>query len=203
MPGLKATLGKREWIGRSLLVGWAVLTIVVLALLGIAHSASLPRPRDEAHLADALLKLRRHSGGKFLVHVIYSECSCSRTLLTHLVRRQALPGNEELILFIGSGNTQLELAKRSGFECVTISATQLVTRFGLEAAPVLVILDSAGRLRYAGGYYDNPATITPLDEKIFRELGSRSTIEPLPVFGCAVSAGLQKALDPLRVEYSK
>ena len=66
-------------------------------------------------------------------------------------------------------------------------AQELGFRFGLEAAPVLIVFDSAGRLRYAGGYYSHPAAITPLDERIYAQLAARAEVEPLPVFGCAVS----------------
>jgi len=196
-------LRKRNWIGRSLLCGWIVVTLVGLAAISVKHMASLPEPDDEALLSRTTLKLRQRSNGNFLVHVIYAECSCARSLFTHLIARGPFPGDEELILFVGADPGKQESARRSGFEFTTISAQELVARFGLEAAPVLVIFNSAGRLRYAGGYYDHPATITPLDERIHAQLAAGAKVEPLPVFGCAVSPRLQKSLDPLRLVYAK
>jgi hypothetical protein len=64
---------------------------------------------------------------------------------------------------------------------------------------VLVLFDSAGKLGYAGGYYDNPAAVTPLDERIHAQFLAHSRIDELPVFGCAVSPRLQKTLDPLHL----
>jgi hypothetical protein len=132
--------------------------------------------------------------------VIYSECSCARTLFNHLITRGQFAGDEELILFVGADSKKQASAKRSGFEFTSISAAELVSSFGLEAAPVLLIFDSAGRLRYAGGYYDHPATITPLDERIHTQVRAGASVEGLPVFGCAVSARLRKSIDPLQIK---
>ncbi len=191
------TVAKKDWIGKAMLAAWAVVTLVGLAALSLKHMASLPEPEDEALLTRAMLQLRRSSGRVFLVHVIYAECSCSRALFVHLVARRPFPGAEEAILFVGADPRKQESAARAGYTFTTVSAQELASRFGLEAAPVLVVLDSAGKLRYAGGYYAHPATITPLDERIYNRLATGANVEPLPVFGCAVSSRLQKSLNPL------
>ncbi|HEY3740892.1 MAG TPA: hypothetical protein VGL53_13660, partial [Bryobacteraceae bacterium] len=182
---------------RIMLAGWVIITLVGLAVLSAGHEASLPEPEDEAKLSRAILQLRRGSMGNFVVHVIYAQCSCSRALFLHLVTRHPFPDAEEVILFAGADPRKEELAKQAGFGIMTVSAAELVSRFGIEAAPVLIVFDSAGRLRYAGGYYSHPATITPLDESIYARLAAGAEVEPLPVFGCAVSVRLQKSLDPL------
>jgi hypothetical protein len=190
-------LATKDRIGKSLLAGWIVITLFGLAALSVKHMAPLPEADDEALLRRAMLPLRRSSSGNFLVHVIYAECSCTRALFAHLVARRPFPGAEETVLFVGADRAKQESAKRAGFAFVTVSAQELGFRFGLEAAPVLIVFDSAGQLRYAGGYYAHPATITPLDERIYAQLAARSKVEPLPVFGCAVSSRLQKSLNPL------
>jgi hypothetical protein len=201
-PGSSA-LAKKDWIGKWMLAGWIVVTLVGLAALSVKHMASLPAPDDEALLSRAVLQLRRSSGGIFLVHVIYAECSCSRALFAHLVARRPFPGAEEAVLFVGADPNKQESARRAGFTFSTVSAPELAFRFGLEAAPVLIAFDSTGRLRYAGGYYAHPATITPLDEKIYAQLATGANVEPLPVFGCAVSSRLQESLNPLGAVYSR
>jgi hypothetical protein len=194
-------LPKKEWIGRSLLVGWIIVTLIGFAALSVRHMASLPEPGDEALLSRAMLTLRRGSSENFLVHVIYGECSCSRALFAHLIARRPFRDAEEVVLFVGTDPVKQKSARRAGFAFTTVSAQELASRFELEAAPVFIVFDSAGRLRYAGGYYAHPSTITPLDERIYSQLAAGAKVEPLPVFGCAVSSRLQKSLDPLGLLY--
>jgi len=197
------SLAKKDQIGRWMLVGWIIVTLVGVAALSAGHMAPLPDLDDEPRLSKAMLELRRCPSENFLVHVIYAECSCSRALFGHLVARRPFPGTEEVILFVGADADKQKAAKRVGFAFTTVSAPELASRFGLEAAPVLIMFDSAGRLRYAGGYYAHPSTITPLDETIYAQLAAGANIEPFPVFGCAVSPRLQKSLDPLGLVYSR
>jgi len=187
---------KRPWITWSLLAVWAAALIVLIASLSIRHLAALPQPKDAALLAAAMLKYRRQPAAHFLVHVIYSECSCSRSLLTHLASRRRFPNTEELILFVGRPDPRL---KNSRFEVQTISPSQLIATTGLEAAPVLLIFNPSGALTYAGGYYDHPAANNPLDEKIQAALLAQQPFEPLPIFGCAISPRLQNSLNPFRI----
>lgn len=199
----RSPAAKKEWVGKSMLAAWVVVTLVGLAALSLKHMASLPEPEDEARLSRAMLQLRRSSSGSFLVHVIYAQCSCSRALFAHLVARRPFPGAEEAVLFVGADSRKRESAKRAGFTFTTVSTQELASRFELEAAPVLIVFDSEGRLRYAGGYYAHPATLTPLDERIYRQVAAGAKVEPLPVFGCAVTSRLQESLNPLRAVYSK
>ena len=67
-----------------------------------------------------------------------------------------------------------------------VPARDLATRFGLEAVPILALFDSLGT-PLSGGYYSHPATITPLDERIYVQIRAGSEVEPLPVFGCAIT----------------
>ncbi len=188
---------KKDWIVKIWLAVWIVVTVAGLAAVSVNHMASLPPPVDEVRLSHAILQLRQSSNQNFLVHVIYAECSCSRALFAHLIARRPLPGAEEAILFVGIDPKKQESARRAGFRFASVSAQELGARFGLEAAPILIAFDSTGWLRYAGGYYAHPAALAPLDERIYAQFATGSRIEPLPVFGCAVSSRLQKSLDPL------
>jgi hypothetical protein len=177
----------RERAGALLLGLWAVVAGLLLALLALQHSAPEPEPQDRTLLAHAMLMLRRHSDQSFLVHVIYSDCSCSRGLLTHLLSRHAFSGTEELILFVGADSREGDPAIKSGFEFVHVSADYLASHFGLQAAPVLIVFNKKGQLQYAGGYYDSSATVAPRDERVYAQLTAGSQVTPMPVFGCAVS----------------
>jgi hypothetical protein len=39
--------------------------------------------------------------------------------------------------------------------------------------------------------------------KVYAQVAAGATVEPLPVFGCAVSLRLQKSLNPLGAVYSR
>lgn len=183
--------------GGWLLALWAIAMMVVLASLSLRHVAALPAPDDATRLSTALLHLRHGSSRKFVVHVIYSECSCSRSLFAHLMARGPFADSEELVLFTGTDPAKRDSAVRAGFAFIEVTASELVSRFGLEAAPVMVEFDKAGQLRYAGGYYTHPAAITPVDERVHTQLALGTDVDPLPIFGCAVSPRLRKSLDPL------
>ncbi|PYO03416.1 MAG: hypothetical protein DMD91_01030 [Candidatus Rokuibacteriota bacterium] len=192
----------RGWAGKVLLAGWIVIALTGLASLSLSHMAAMPEPGDEAQLTRAMLTLRRGATTNFLVHVISAGCSCTDRLFAHLVERGRLPGSEELVLFVGEDPAKRQSAERAGFAFTTVSAAELADRYGLEAAPVLIAFDATGRLRYAGGYFAHPSTGSPLDEKIYAQLADAASPDPLPVFGCAVSARLQKSVDPLGIVYS-
>src|SRR5258707_9586321 len=109
----------KDRIGKSMLAGWIVVTLVGLAALSVKHTASFPGPDDEALLSGAMLQLRQNPNGAFLVHVIYGECSCARALFAHLVARRPFPGAEETVLFVGPDSKKQETAKRAGFTFTT------------------------------------------------------------------------------------
>ena len=191
-----------RWLSKVFLAGWIVIALTGLASLSLSHMAAMPEPDDEARLTRAMLALRHDTTTNFLVHVIYAGCSCTERLFAHLVERGRLPGSDELVLFVGEDPVKRQSAERAGFAFTTVSATELADRYGLEAAPVLAAFDATGRLRYVGGYYAHPSTVSPLDEKIYAQLATAASPAPLPVFGCAVSARLQKSVDPLGIVYS-
>ncbi len=193
--------GGKTFLGKALLVAWILVTMLGLASLSLGHMVAMPQADDEIKLSRALLALRRDSSKDFLVHVIYSGCSCTERLFAHLVERGAFAGTEELVLFAGDDRAKRASAERAGFGFVNIPAVELAPRYGLEAAPVLVAFNAQSRLRYIGGYYNHPATVSPLDEEIHKQLASGATPASLPIFGCAVSARLQKTVDPLGVVY--
>ena len=190
-------------LGKALLAAWAALTVLAIGSLGVTHTAAMPQPSKGERLIQAMLALKQSPNETLVVHVIAAGCSCTDRLFAHLMERRPLAGAREVVVFAGEDPAKQSAAARAGFAFTGISPEELAARFGLEAAPVLFVFDPAGRLRYAGGYYSHPATIFPQDEKIHAQLLQGVTPEPLPVFGCAVSPRLQKAVDPLGIVYSK
>ncbi len=205
-PGLRpaqTSPEKNRWLGKSLIAGWVVIALIGLASLSLSHMAAMPEPDDAARLTRAMLTLRQDATRRFLVHVIYADCSCTQRLFTHLVARGAFPGAEEIVLFVGEDTAKRRAAAHAGFRFTNVSSTDLAARFGLEAAPVLMIFSVSGRLDYVGGYFNHPAALFPLDETIYAQLKKGTTPASLPVFGCAVSPRLQKSVDPLGLMYPR
>jgi hypothetical protein len=187
--------------GKLLLAAWAVLTLLAIASLAVSHTAAMPEPTRGERLAAAALALRQDPARPFLVHVISARCSCTERLFAHLVGRGAFPGTGEAVLFVGEDATKRAAAARAGFRFLSVSAEDLAARLELEAAPVLLAFDAAGRMRYAGGYFNHPSAIFPQDAGLHAELAQGATPKPLPVYGCAVSPRLQKKVDPLGIVY--
>jgi hypothetical protein len=190
-------------LGKALLAGWALVVLVGLASMSLGHMAAMPEPGDEGRLVRELRALRSDPDRAFIVHVIYAGCSCTARLFAHLTQRPRFADADELVLFVGDDPEKRRAAESAGLRFATASPAALAERFGIEAAPLLIAFDTAGRLRYAGGYYNHPSTIFPLDEKIHAQLAQGGAPAPLPLFGCAVSARLQASVDPLGIVYSK
>jgi hypothetical protein len=187
--------------GRVLIVAWLALSLVGIASLGVSHTAPMPKPTPEQRLTSALLALRAQARQPFLVHVIYARCSCTERLFKHLVERRALAGMDEEILFVGEDDAKKARARAAGYRFTTVTPAQLESRFGLQVAPVLFAFTADGRLAYAGGYFDRPAAVVALDQRIVSDVEHGIDAQPLPVYGCAVSPELQKTVDPLGIVY--
>ena len=187
--------------GKLLLAVWAGLALLAIASLAVSHTAAMPEPTRGERLSAAALALRQDPARPFLLHVISARCSCTERLFTHLLERGPFPGTAEVVLFVGEDAAKRAAAERAGFRYLALSAEDLAGRFALEAAPVLLAFDAAGRMRYAGGYFSHPSAIFPQDAGIHAELVQGATPRPLPVYGCAVSPDLQKKVDPLGIVY--
>ena len=185
----------------ALLGVWIGLALLGISSLAVPHMASMPAADKEERLTRALLEMRRRPWQRYVVHVIYERCSCTERLFRHLLARGAFPDAEEVVLFVGSDDARRPAVVEAGFAYRGISPAELGARFGLEAAPLLFNFDTAGTLRYAGGYFDHPSTIKSLDVSIYARVTAGETPAALPVFGCAVSPRLQEAVDPLGIVY--
>jgi hypothetical protein len=190
-------------LGKGLVLVWAALALVGISSLGVSHMAAMPEPAKEERLVLAALALRKDPARAFQLHVIYEKCSCTERLFAHLLRRGAFPDVEEMVLFVGESTARREAVERAGFGFAILPPAQLRSRYGLEAAPVLLAFDRAGALQYAGGYFDHPSAVKSLDEAIHADLARDRKPRQLPVFGCAVNPALQERLDPLGIVYSR
>jgi hypothetical protein len=182
---------------------WAAAALVAISSIALPHMAPMPGASRAARTTQALLALRREAQRALVVHVIAAHCSCTERLFAHLVERGASADAEEVVLFVGEDAAKQAAATRAGYRYATVAAADLTARFLLESAPVMFAFDARGTLRYAGGYFNHPAAITPLDERIVARVRRGELPASLPVYGCAVSSRLRESVDPLGIVYAR
>ncbi|MDF3067411.1 MAG: hypothetical protein K0R38_3012 [Polyangiaceae bacterium] len=169
--------------------------LLVGAGLLAKHVVALPAPNNESHLAQSLGELRRAgSSGWLAVHVLYAECRCSQRIVAHLTSTERPRRWQEVVLWVGDADPDPGLYR--AFDVRRLSHEQL-GRFGVESAPLLVALDPEGRAVYVGGYTDRKQGPDIRDLYVLAEAEQRNALSALPVFGCAVSERLKRALAAL------
>lgn len=210
-------LPRREALQRALLLPWALALLIGGSYLQAPHVLTLPVPAPgDAHLAglahrpvvSAASPRREGAAPRWqAVHILYSTCGCSQVVLRHLLARGAAAqgGVVERIVAVdlagltdGGAALRARAAER-GFLVDAVTAEQLRSTYHVEAAPLLLVMDGSGAIRYVGGYSERKRGPVLRDGEILRALAAGRPVAPLPVFGCAVSASLQATLDPLRI----
>lgn len=183
-----------------LLLGAWLLVATALGSLLLASHAPLPLPRvDDAKLRAAFGELLGDVQGWRAVHVLYRSCACSRRVLAHLRAGRRAAGVHDTVLLVddeAAPDVADEALRASGVRVEVIGREALAQRFGLEAAPTLVLLRPDGSVAYLGGYTRSKQG-TLEHEQIVAALRAESPASRLPVLGCATSARLTAALDPL------
>lgn len=185
-------------VARAVFLGWSAVILVVVSTLMGAHLYALPEPSpSDLTLRESLAALRPLGDQSWqMTHVLYSECRCSRNVFSHVLERPRTEGVIENMLLVGARRGMAERAEAQGFHVVTVSRSELLSRFHIEAVPLLVIADPSGAIRYAGGYTERKQGLEIEDEAILASLRSGDEPTVLPLFGCATSRALSSALDP-------
>lgn len=185
----------RARLGAAALGLWFAAMLIVGAGLLAKHLVALPGPTDNAKLAAINVLRSPHSqAGWLAVHVLYSECRCSQRIVDHLLTSHRPDGWSEMILWVGDAAPSAELETR--FEVKRVDRRDLA-RYGIEGAPLLVALDPAGVVRYAGGYTERKQGPVIDDLRILDTARRRESLASLPIFGCAVSDRLRRELAAL------
>jgi hypothetical protein len=193
----------RQFVAKFAFVLWVPAVLVPGAYLLARHLLTLPKPSvvDPALLA-VMSGLRDPGSQKdwLALHVLYGECGCSQRVLAKLLMRPPVREVTERIVYIGAADTRTESRARAlGYAFDQVTREQLVERYHLESAPLLVVADPGGRIRYVGGYTDRKQGDFVRDADVLSRLVEGREVEALPTFGCAVSEKLQSAVDPLRL----
>jgi hypothetical protein len=185
--GVITPLGLTTWFAAMLLLGAGLLA---------KHVIALPAPPASARLSSSLSAFRSSKAPNqwLAVHVLYAECRCSQRIVAHLLATARPPGWEEVVLWVGKATPAPALER--AYRVKSVTGTEL-SGFGVEATPLLVVLDPDNHVRYAGGYTERKQGPVIDDLKILAQAQRTSTLASLPVFGCAVSDRLKRALGVL------
>jgi hypothetical protein len=172
---------------------WFVVMVTIGAGLLAKHIVALPAPAKDQKLAASLDALRRPEtrGAWLAVHVLYADCRCSQRIVDHLLTTERPHDWSEMVLWVG--NQAPVSALEQHFDVRRVSMADLA-RFGIEAAPVLVAVDPAGHVRYAGGYSERKQGPVIDDLRILQATRDPDAVASLPVFGCAVSDRLKRQI---------
>jgi hypothetical protein len=196
---------RRPWWSRSLRVTgrwlplaiWFVAVGVLVAGLAISHWFTLPRPdKRDTQLAAGLAELLRDRPGWAAIHVLYTSCRCSQRIVDHLVESSRPADVHEVIVLVGSDRAMEARIRARGYQIVTAAPEELRTRFAIESAPLLVIVDPARNARYVGGYTRRQQGSDIQDLALMTEIRTGGELVDLPVFGCAVSQRLKTLASP-------
>ena len=209
-PGAAVRRPGRRALGASVLAIWAMAVLVVGAALMVPHVIALPAPaHDDGRLALAMRSLPGAVPGRWTaLHVLYQDCGCSARVFARLIGRHARADLNEEVLFVRDApradadvEQTAQRARGAGFHFQSVTPAELQQRYAIESVPLLVVADAGGQVRYSGGYTEKSGAVEVEDAEIIDGVRAGRTIQPLPVFGCAVSSRMQEAIDPLRLKY--
>lgn len=200
-PGRRATPLRKARLWRALFAAWCALSVTLVSALGAAHFYALPSPSaGDVALARAVASVRA-GRTQVLLHFLYAKCKCSRRIFDHLLARGALAGVAEQVVLV-DGDAELAARLRAaGFGVSEANPRELEQRYGVSAAPLLVVAGQADTPAYVGGYTTRKQGLDVEDVRIARDVARGVPTALLPLFGCAVSEQLQRLLDPLGLKY--
>lgn len=186
---------RRQWPVYVALRAWFVAMGTVAATLLARHLIPLPLPEDTSTLSS--LRSVDETGRWVAVHVLYSECPCSRRIIEHLLTSERPPDVVEHVVLVGERAELASLLRLRGFQVLEVTPEELVEWFGIEAVPLLVVLGPDDTTRYSGGYAERKQGPELLDLEIIARARAGYDDEALPLFGCAASQGLRQIFNPL------
>ncbi len=184
-------------------VGLALWLVAMMGLGGLLlarHMLALPVPDKGDEALAAAVAARAPRGSWFAVHILYRPCPCSGRILDHLRRSRRPDGVRELVVLVDDvareDDTTRGLRAR-GFAVELTTPAELYARWHDEAAPLLIVADPEGAVRYVGGYNRHKQSRRVEDLAIVADLRAAHDRTALPVLGCATSARLARRVDPL------
>lgn len=196
----------RKVIRLLMLPLWAASLCAIVSTLMASHWATLPHPETGSQLpteSETVGEDLNEDNGRIRLtyHFLYSGCRCSQRVIEHLLKRGPIENASEQIVLVGSDAELESRILNARYRLVVISEAELKERYDVEAAPLMVIADMQGKIRYSGGYSSRKQSLDYQDVAIIAKAIKGDEVEGLPVYGCAVSTRLQKIVDPLGIKY--
>lgn len=183
MSGLMGRNDRQIRLGRAAAVVCTVASVVVIGLLMGGH---MPFRTLEARAEDG----RRGNGRWQMVHVLGQDCPCSTKVARHLLERARLEGLEERIVLVGVDDEVTAGLRAKGWRLERVTAEHARDLYGAQSAPLLVLVDGGGRIRYSGGYARRLDFRDGFREgDVWAELRAGREVKAMPAYGCALSFG--------------
>lgn len=204
-PGVSRTDDFRGVLAPVVFAVWALIIAVPLGYLMAGHWVPLPRLAAGGLDCSPRTTGLASSTSWRLIHVLAPECRCSRAMGLHLAERRARAGLDEEIWWLGTGEVAAELAeplRRAGYRVGFLDPVRAAADLGVSGGPWLLARNPRGETVYSGGYPSGKSRVTGdvRDLDILVRVQRGEAVEPYPVYGCATEAGVEKALDPLRLK---
>lgn len=196
----RRTVVVRSVMLRLLFAAWVVALSILGAALLAFHLVALPAPSPTDPRLTAAIDASRTpaDAGRWLVlHVLYARCQCSQRILDHLRRDRRPPDVVERIVIVDDPPGPIPGGSIPGFAIESMTTDELVARYHVEAAPLLIVVSPDGAVRYAGGYTESKQGNAIHDLEVISAIRRGTFVSRLPLFGCAVSAALSRTMDPL------
>lgn len=193
----RAVLGRR--IRGAALGVWAIVLSTVISSLMVGHWVSLPHPDlgDETmqRAMDHLRQSAQHRSWT-VVHFLGADCRCSARVADDLLGRLPTEGVDHHIVLIGEDEDLARRARARAIGLDSLSSDRASAEWNVQAAPLLLIADASGGLRYVGGYTDRKQSLAVQTDDILERLQRGDSVDPLPVLGCGTTSTLRETLDP-------
>jgi hypothetical protein len=145
----------------------------------------------------------RQTGNWQAIHILGEACPCSRRVAGHLRGRKTIAGLTERVLQVGDSEEVKQLFENSSWRWEHRTAEEVRDAYGAQSAPLLIVIDPQGRIRYRGGYSARSDSRDGFhDAEIWTRVRRGENVAPLPAYGCALIfgcelSGVQKAIASL------
>lgn len=126
---------------------FAAFSAVLSALFACAPQ-SVHRPVPSFSLQD----LRNPANQLYLTHYLESEAEGSLAIASYLVRRKAIAGLHEKVVWVGNRSAMVSELESAGFSLAISQADIVRGRLPSARLPQFAVLDEEGRTLWAGEY---------------------------------------------------